>query len=905
MWLVTSIPAKSQEDYVDAFKSWENVGIKIFTINTKEELGQLDERFFAEKKLLASYDYSDNYGRPLVGINEALLKLSEIAPKGEVIGIVNADIFPFNYFNWNDSIEAIGDEDIFIYKRTDYDEISGANEIVYNPQVYKYGYDLFLIRNTENIKSILSNHRGNLAFGVPWWDYFFPIKCLQSGYNVISYENCSILHKKHKEQFSQDLWKKKGEEFKRFLLESLRDRNEINRIDSFDVDLISLCEKTIRYIDSQKFINNNDECVDLNPGISIVTACMNRNDNLVFALKTWLKLEEVNEIIIVDWSSSEKVSDTLNNSMISDERIRIVRKDNEKNWNLCKAYNLGFKNITYSNVLKLDADVELGVDFFNSHILNDQLYYSGSWKTAKNDSEKRLNGSFYTKTSNIFKIGGYNEIIDTYGWDDSDLYLRLSKLAKQQDFNTCCIFHLDQTEESRTENSKENVIFESLHPSIFTELEIRKNEWKAFLCAPILPFFNVSYDTVTISEEYCYKKAIIGFLSKPYESSGLGLKESFLNRLSLETLHNLFVFRHCSFSWKETYRAVLENMSCIPMSKEDNLIFLNHKDSPYMSEKLAIEKFPDVISNDFIRKNNLKSQVLFSRPGVEKDELLLNSFFYKNLIQEKSIGKKVTIPVVLFNAEEFVEGLLEDIEAQVAFSDCLFVFVIADKHEYPSIYSFCNKYSESTALVSLMYDPGLYGCWNYVISYSLTKYISNWNADDRRDPLHIKEMINFLDSNPTYAAACSGLYVSRRKNKSFLECDSFDDVWFDDICESFNHTDLFQKMNWLANDDPKRETVVSQNYLHCMPVWRRSLHDKFGFFNEEKYGASADWEFWLRCGLGGENFYRLSKVLGVYFLNEQSYGRATKGVEEKEKNIFIDYFKFSKLYKEGFLHEKY
>ena len=46
-----------------------------------------------------------------------------------------------------------------------------------------------------------------------------------------------------------------------------------------------------------------DELVQSRPsGISIVSACMDRNANLLKALRTWVELDEIDEILIVDWS---------------------------------------------------------------------------------------------------------------------------------------------------------------------------------------------------------------------------------------------------------------------------------------------------------------------------------------------------------------------------------------------------------------------------------------------------------------------------------------------------------------------------------------------------------------------------------------------------------------------------
>ena len=70
-----------------------------------------------------------------------------------------------------------------------------------------------------------------------------------------------------------------------------------------------------------------------------------------------------------------------------------------------------------------------------------------------------------------------------------------------------------------------------------------------------------------------------------------------------------------------------------------------------------------------------------------------------------------------------------------------------------------------------------------------------------------------------------------------------------------------------------------------MPVWRKSLHDRHGYFDEGNYGASADWEFWLRCGVFGARYFITSQLLGAYYLNPTSYGRASPRVIELEKNI--------------------
>lgn len=60
----------------------------------------------------------------------------------------------------------------------------------------------------------------------------------------------------------------------------------------------------------------------------------------------------------------------------------------------------------------------------------------------------------------------------------------------------------------------------------------------------------------------------------------------------------------------------------------------------------------------------------------------------------------------------------------------------------------------------------------------------------------------------------------------------------------FGIDDLFLR------DDAGRP-VDSQNVPHCMPMWRASLHQRYGTFDPRSFGPIADWEFWIRCASGG------------------------------------------------------
>lgn len=70
------------------------------------------------------------------------------------------------------------------------------------------------------------------------------------------------------------------------------------------------------------------------------------------------------------------------------------------------------------------------------------------------------------------------------------------------------------------------------------------------------------------------------------------------------------------------------------------------------------------------------------------------------------------------------------------------------------------------------------------------------------------------------------------------------------------------------------------NIPHAMPAWRRELHERLGFF-DENLESSADVEFWLRCLLSNKVFMKGSFVPGIYFLNPEgvSTKQGSKGPE--------------------------
>ncbi|KAJ8900762.1 hypothetical protein NDN08_000063 [Rhodosorus marinus] len=186
------------------------------------------------------------------------------------------------------------------------------------------------------------------------------------------------------------------------------------------------------------------------PGVSLVVVCMNRHSTLQEVIKYWLGAENVDEVIIVDWNSDPPLEQVVRK--YSDPRLVLARVEDEDDWVLTRAFNVGMSMATKDKLLKLDCDYALSPNFVSKHPLRkqDKIFYSGDYSKASNENEVHLNGVLYIRSEDFWGIFGYDERIQTYGWDDEDLYKRLDNRGiKRQVVNYDLVLHYPHGNEAR------------------------------------------------------------------------------------------------------------------------------------------------------------------------------------------------------------------------------------------------------------------------------------------------------------------------------------------------------------------------------------------------------------------------------------------------------------------------
>lgn len=247
---------------------------------------------------------------------------------------------------------------------------------------------------------------------------------------------------------------------------------------------------------------------------------------------------------------------------------------------------------------------------------------------------------------------------------------------------------------------------------------------------------------------------------------------------------------------------------------------------------------------------------------------------------------RVCFVTSLFRGGNLVPGYLENVAMAAHQADGEVVIVDANGSDCdtPAIEAFLShepQVRKRFRVVRPPSDPGLYACWRLGIELSDAPYVTNANLDDRRSPQHTARLTELLDAHPATAAACGSISAVRQRPQAGWFDLTPNEVWFYDLgAIEFGFEDLFVRQ--------PDGSVRSKNILHCMPVWRRSLHEQHGFFDEERYGTSADWAFWLTCARAGARFRLEPRAFGRYYLNPDSHNRRHDADGAKERRIIAD-----------------
>lgn len=405
---------------------------------------------------------------------------------------------------------------------------------------------------------------------------------------------------------------------------------------------------------------------DVRPGVSVVAVCMNRHNTLRTVLDKWRNVVGVDEIVIVDWSSEPPLQPIVQAN--PDPRIKLIRVDGESEWVLSRAYNLAISASSHERIIRTDCDYALGRYFVDAHPLRNSgapKFYAGNYRLARNPNEVHLNGAVVIRRADFFKVGGYDERIQTYGWDDEDLYTRLDKAGiSKSDVNYAHLYHVPHGDDARAQHDVRfvqveidlnRILLEKLNDS-WTGKHMAGSRWsidpksssKYFrlksLSAPR------SLKQLSSSESYdeAWKLALEQRLANDYHVPwdilvylDTASKRKLLNRMNKKAAARAenkeqnkpvrILFAHCMHGLGNRLRALGSAMSYAHATDRELVVI-------WETDAHISAKFTDLFSSDLVVLPKMKVQWPFQ--GVEKWDASWNSFKFINYMEMEGHGAK-------------------------------------------------------------------------------------------------------------------------------------------------------------------------------------------------------------------------------------------------------------------------
>lgn len=197
---------------------------------------------------------------------------------------------------------------------------------------------------------------------------------------------------------------------------------------------------------------------------------------------------------------------------------------------------------------------------------------------------------------------------------------------------------------------------------------------------------------------------------------------------------------------------------------------------------------------------------------------------------------RVTVLIALYNSGQFLRPKLINLRQQTAFRRCQIVLLNCQNiGGERNIYRRFAARNSNVKVIEYGYYCRLYKSWNDGIEQTKSDYIMNSNADDLMHPECIEKLIAALDANPGHSVAHCNSWVTDIPNLKWPD-------WT-------HHGEII--------------TCYPGGTAGPCPMWRRSLHDKYGLFGN--YRVIGDAKMWEKWHAGGEKFLNVPEHLVLYY----------------------------------------
>jgi len=209
---------------------------------------------------------------------------------------------------------------------------------------------------------------------------------------------------------------------------------------------------------------------------------------------------------------------------------------------------------------------------------------------------------------------------------------------------------------------------------------------------------------------------------------------------------------------------------------------------------------------------------------------------------------RITAIVSTYNSESHIAECLSDLVNQTI-ADQLEI-VIIDAASPQNERAVVEAFQERFPRIRYQRTPtriGIYAAWNMAVKLARGDYLISCSTNDRLRPDACEILARTLDENPHVSLVYGNSFLTKVPHQTFDQaslCGLY--LW-----PGFSYENLLD---------------------HCMvgphPMWRRSVHDDIGYFDEQ-FVALGDQDFWLRLA-ERHKLLNVPDFTGLYYVSQES-----------------------------------
>ena len=254
---------------------------------------------------------------------------------------------------------------------------------------------------------------------------------------------------------------------------------------------------------------------------------------------------------------------------------------------------------------------------------------------------------------------------------------------------------------------------------------------------------------------------------------------------------------------------------------------------------------------------------------VSQKSLSLRQTEERELVGNVNSTPLVSVLVSAHESEAFMQECLEDLEGQTI-ADQLEIIVVdaASPQDEGRIVKAFQKRYRNIDYIRTPTRIGVYAAWNLAVRRARGRYITPFSTNDRLRADAYEILSKNLDEYPEVSLVYGDTYVTDLPHQTF---------------EQHRRTGVCK---W---PDYSYEYLLAHCAIGPHPMWRRTLHDTVGLF-DESYIALGDQDFWIRVG-AQHHMLHIPMVTGLYWRSPDGLSNRTEIAGPEEQRLRKTYLK--------------